>query len=100
MDAVAERRLDLGRSLQRAEDAERGDGGEGQVGVDVGGDAEEADDLQVQRLAAGAGRLELGAAEVAQAELQLCFSIERATASPWPASWLRIAVRIRSVRLA
>src|ERR671913_1778417 len=69
-DAVGEGGLDRGAGVQRAEHDDRADRGAGELGRDVRGDAGEAQHADVEPQAGVAGRLELRAAVVAQAEVE------------------------------
>ena len=85
--------------LQRAEDGDRPDRRQSEFGRDVGRDADKADDLDVELLACRSHRLEIGPAVVAQAQLQRVPDDRLRDGSACVASWLRIAVRMKSVRL-
>ena len=73
----------------------------GQLGSDVLGDGGQAEHVDVQHLAGALRRFEILAAVVPQfrsPKSKLFRTVDCFTTSAWRSSWLRMAVRMKSVR--
>ena len=85
--------------MKGAQHGDRGDGGAGKLGRDVLGDGRQAKNIDVQHLAGALRRFEILAAVISQPRSRLFRAVDCLTTSAWRSSWLRMAVRMKSVRL-
>ena len=97
-NAVGERRLDLFAGVEGAEDRDGLDRLAGEVGRDVVVDRREPDDLDLEPDALRLRLLQLRRVTRRRPSSSVWRTIDCLTASAWDESWLRIAVRMKSVR--
>ena len=97
-DPVGQSGLNCWAGAQGSQHDDRLDRGAGKLGRDIMSNAGKAQHMDVKRLAGGMHRFEILAAVVPQAQVQTLCATDRFTASACRSSWLRMAVRMKSVR--
>ena len=84
--------------MEGPQHGDRGNGGAGQIGRDVLSYGREAKNIDVQHLAGAPRRFEILAAVISKPKVQALRAVDCLTTSAWRSSWLRMAVRMKSVR--
>ena len=97
-DPVGQSSLDGRAGAQSSQHDDRPDRGAGKLGRDVMGNAGKTQHMDVKRLAGCAHRFEILAAVVSQTEVQTLAGYRPLHRVGCRSSWLRMAVRMKSVR--
>lgn len=98
--AIGQRGFNLGAGLQCTQHFERIDSGQRQFRRNIVANAGQAQYANLQFLVCGLYRQQIGLAEMLQTQTSILRATTCLTASEWMANWLRMAVRMKSVRLA